>query len=193
MKKQKQLLFLAIAISTALLAARCAKIETYYLDQETKDYLLFDVGSYWIFQDSATLKTDSIVVTSIKHRIMHPISEGQDEVEVYYIDYTCFDKDTNWLINGMLGSHASDLPDDFSTLRYRFIYTGGPVGTGTYKAYYETYSIANFIFSDVKKFSYYGYEIFFAKHIGCIRFEINTNETDTVYNLIRYNVKPYNK
>ncbi|MDR1345587.1 MAG: hypothetical protein LBK03_02655 [Bacteroidales bacterium] len=186
---------MAIAISTALLAARCTKPKTYYLEQETKDYCLFDVGSYWIFQDSATLKTDSLVITKVTREMVPVCPECGEDLEVYDILYAYFQEDTSILMYGMLRCHTGDSPDDFSVLPYQSVYTDKPVGTGSYKAYYESYSIANFTYSDVKEFSLerYGLDMFFAKHIGCIRFEINTNETDTVYNLIRYNIKPYNK
>ncbi|MDL2309207.1 hypothetical protein LJC53_06465 [Bacteroidales bacterium OttesenSCG-928-C03] len=32
------------------------------IDQESKDYCLFAEGSYWIYQDSATLDIDSVVI-----------------------------------------------------------------------------------------------------------------------------------
>ena len=37
------------------------------IDQESKDYCLFAQGSYWLYQDSATLKIDSTVVVGISY------------------------------------------------------------------------------------------------------------------------------
>ncbi|MDR1345586.1 MAG: hypothetical protein LBK03_02650 [Bacteroidales bacterium] len=203
MKKKKQILFLAIAISTALLAARCAKPAKCYLDQETKDYLLFDVGSYWIFQDSATLKTDSIVITDIRYHITHAVSEGGNEIEAYSIDYACFYEDTNVLITGNLysGCGTDNFKVDF--LRNYFAYVSGNVGyigAGVgYENYYHSYMAGNCMYNDVKQFGSFSmqqgqtHKIFFARHIGFIRDKTVTDTIPFTSNLIRYNVKPYNK
>jgi hypothetical protein len=204
MKKQKQLLFLAIAIGITLLAARCAKIETYYLDQETKDYCLFDVGSYWIFQDSATLKTDSIVIIDIKHDFMHGVSTGYNNVETYDIQYACFYVDTSILISvilqGVSDYFCRTLPYHFESWDSlsRFPYASCFIYNKSMDAYYLSYSISNVTYYEVKQFSNFGYRHhfkgFYAKHVGSIRNEMTTDdEQHIIYNLIRYNVKPYNK
>jgi hypothetical protein len=38
----------------------CDNCPSYHMDQEFKDYLVFSQGSYWVYQDSATLNIDSI-------------------------------------------------------------------------------------------------------------------------------------
>ena len=37
-----------------------------YVDQESKDYCLFGIGSYWVYQDSVTLETDSVVIYDVE-------------------------------------------------------------------------------------------------------------------------------
>jgi hypothetical protein len=206
MKKQKQLLFLAIAISTALLAARCAKPQTIYIDQETKDYCLFDVGSYWIFQDPATLKTDSIVIIDIKHKFVNGVSTSYNNVEHYDIHYACFYEDTSILMmkvitdDGVL--HISYLDSSFfikdSLIRFPYVFY--LVYNKKY-AYYPSYSICNTTYYEVKQWSYkpnfnyrqYECNVYLAKHIGFICCELAAENISMKRNLIRYNIKPYNK
>jgi hypothetical protein len=42
----------------------CKNCPQYYTDQEFREYLVFPIGSYWIYQDSATSNTDSIYLFS---------------------------------------------------------------------------------------------------------------------------------
>jgi hypothetical protein len=42
----------------------CKNCPQYYTDQEFRGYLVFPIGSYWIYQDSATSNTDSIYLFS---------------------------------------------------------------------------------------------------------------------------------
>jgi len=37
------------------------------VDQESKEYCLFGQGSYWVYQDSATLELDSVVITNVSY------------------------------------------------------------------------------------------------------------------------------
>jgi hypothetical protein len=206
-KKKKQLLFLAIAISTALLAARCAKPQTIYIDQETKDYCLFDVGSYWIFQDPATLKTDSIVIVDIKHDFMHGASTGYNNVETYVIQYACFYEDTSILMMKVIEddgvydiSHLDSSVFFIKDSLIRFPYAFYLRYNKKY-AYYPSYSICNTTYYEVKQWFYKPYlnpqqcecNVYLAKHIGFICCELAAENISMKRNLIRYNVKPYNK
>jgi hypothetical protein len=198
------------------MAARCAKPEKYYIDQETKDYCLFDVGSYWIFQDSATLKTDSRVVIDVRH-LMQSSSHRGYIAELYDIDYEWHYQDTNIQIMGDLICYPP-IENLFSLILSSEYYSGDlPVyyhyhndNIGTehgvrsnkyvlYENFHAFYDVANCRYYNVKQFSASSYKsapeskAFYAKYVGFIRNERLTDTGRIVSNLIRYNVKPYKK
>lgn len=35
---------------------------TYYIDQDTKDFCIFNVGSWWVYQDSASGQRDTVTI-----------------------------------------------------------------------------------------------------------------------------------
>jgi hypothetical protein len=50
--------------------------------QEMKDYLWFDTGSYWVYEDSATNQLDSIVISSTQETTVEDRNNGK-----HYADY----------------------------------------------------------------------------------------------------------
>ena len=48
------------------------KTPKYYLPQDLKDYVMFPVGSYWVYKDSLSGATDSIVLTKQETYIEEP-------------------------------------------------------------------------------------------------------------------------
>jgi hypothetical protein len=205
MKKKKQLLFLAIAISTALLAARCAKPQTIYIDQDTKDYCLFGEGSYWIFQDSATLKTDSLVITKVYYSIVDE-SESLD-YEEYCLKYSLFNDTTllekrDALVNRTLSYTFIRLPFRFPINHFPYLSGKKEYYNLHYSQFVPVYSLGSSIFTDVKIFLYsdplvntneYNKYFYWAKHIGPIKMTGIIGGKPVTFNLIRYNIKPYNK
>ncbi len=55
---------ISLFIIALLILTACGKNDkeysTYYLSQEYKDYVVYKVGSYWIYEDSASKSVDSI-------------------------------------------------------------------------------------------------------------------------------------
>jgi len=72
--KPKKILFLILAIICCI-AADCGKDNdkpTYYMPQDFKDYVMYPVGSYWVYEDSISGETDSIVLTKQETFIEKP-------------------------------------------------------------------------------------------------------------------------
>ncbi|MDI6832759.1 MAG: hypothetical protein QMD02_02790 [Bacteroidales bacterium] len=69
--KSKFLLFILI-ISILFLASGCKKKPTYYMLQEFKDYVMYPVGSYWVYEDSISGNIDSINLIDYKIYIFDP-------------------------------------------------------------------------------------------------------------------------
>ncbi|MCL2290440.1 MAG: hypothetical protein FWC34_07035 [Bacteroidetes bacterium] len=61
-EKKMFALWTILLLSGFLSACWKPKEYKYLIDQETKDYCLFGESSYWIYQDSATLNVDSVVI-----------------------------------------------------------------------------------------------------------------------------------
>jgi hypothetical protein len=218
-----KLIFLACAAIVMAAACRKAKVYEVNIDQETKDYCLFDEGSYWIFQDSATMETDSISICEISYKEISEDFFDTYIVDDYQISYNCFMKDTiisfwgtlrNYPVGGELdkedlSSLISNLYIPAHILPYPqldFYYHSGKIGTTKneieYASFSSNYSTIQKTFNDVKIFlkhnylysnALFPYQIYWAKHVGPIRIEIMNEEQIIVYNLIRYNVKPYKK
>ena len=211
----------AVVPSTVLISAlllfvvgSCKAPKPYPINQETKDYCLFDVGSYWVFQDSATLKTYSITITGIRPDKIWECPECENSREAYYIHYTCFYNDTNETSTGCLINDFSRIDyleviyffSNSFQIPFYFNYHSGNIGTTEtasrlglqvcYENFYSSYEMNNHTYTDVKLFSFgreQKHNMYFAKHIGFIRSEIITPEERVTLNLIRYSVKPYKK
>ncbi len=71
--KTKFYLFVLI-ISFLCLASDCGRYNrpTYYMPQDFKDYVMYPVGSYWVYEDSISGETDSIVLTEQETFIEEP-------------------------------------------------------------------------------------------------------------------------
>lgn len=64
----------------------CKKEEhkTYYLPEPMKEYICFDAGSYWVFQDSLTGNSDSVNLTESTIKMLQ---DQSSDVEVLYQYY----------------------------------------------------------------------------------------------------------
>ena len=71
--KSKFYLFILI-ISILCIASDCDRDNrpTYYMTQDFKDYVMYPVGSYWVYVDSISGETDSIVLTEQETFIEEP-------------------------------------------------------------------------------------------------------------------------
>ena len=71
MKKRKFFYYNTIMIiSLLLLLSGCDSWPTDLeanIDQESKDYCLFAEDSYWVYQDTATLETDSLLILNVSY------------------------------------------------------------------------------------------------------------------------------
>ena len=178
------------------------------IDQESEDYCLFGVGTSWIFQDSATMK---IFVVAIQNPITYGISESNNGVTGYQYEtsVTLHSQDVIQdikveLTSRIMADYKNTKPCgifivDYKTI-YPVMYHSGNIGEFydaprlTFIEKKSQYSINGITFNDVKIFEGYRKHTFYwARHIGLIRYEQYDpdNETFNIYNLIRYNVKPY--
>ncbi|MCK9499623.1 MAG: hypothetical protein GX793_00730 [Bacteroidales bacterium] len=95
-------LFLII-IAVALFYYGCdSSGKTIHIDQETKDYCLFKQGSYWIYQDSATLETDSIVIETNPYFTSGKGGGTTDAWETYTYSTYVQNNNTNNLYNTII-------------------------------------------------------------------------------------------
>jgi hypothetical protein len=188
-----------------LIFSSCIKTHTHHISQENKEYFLFDVGSYWIFQDSATLEIDSMVVTNVEYRMWTVYGN------VFYYDVDCYGIDLDIFRNGIKTSNTGmsifgdKKIDMFLELFFKYshyYYFGGSIGkthyfdAGSavhYKAFYESYFLHDSLtVYDVKLFSNGDFmSSYWARDVGPVRFE-GFDDIGAPYNLIRYNTKPYN-
>ncbi len=174
------------------------------IDQESKDYCLFAPGSYWIYQDSATLKEDSVAINSISYMFTRSVESGYDceqyrfgvysNVPFLDVRLTTGDADGSLLkpcilSTGTLGVkyHNGEVGECFNYPDLVLLERKNSCILN------ETTYIDVKIFKDPNTYTETEKIIYWAKHIGLIREEIYTNDSITVKNLIKYNVKPYNQ
>jgi hypothetical protein len=154
------------------------------IDTESKDYCLFGQGSYWIYQDSATLKTDKVVIYETEYEHSYQANYGISYLwETYFMRCNHFIEDTLCQVNLLLTSMLIDdknvkngiikpiylVATGNSIDKYGIItysnYHNGIVGDFlcpfrgmgeclTYEMFYPTYQVNNKEFSNVKVFSY---------------------------------------
>jgi hypothetical protein len=202
---------LLLALVPLLMATTCNKKEkqypTYYMDQEFKDYTLFKVGSYWVYQDSATKQIDSVYL--YKQEIT--INDRRKIVDYNYQDvfenlYTSYYNDTIFRNGGAkLKGDTQSYCAYFEGMLTSFINAPylyfGSANEGTtfyhdgnliYLKFNDIITIGNTSYSNVKIFELIkeSYplqikKIFHAKHKGVIRKELFNGQ---VWNLIRYHV-----
>ena len=185
-----------IVLLLSMLLNACFKLEELRIDQESKDYCLFKEGSYWIFQDSATHKIDSVV---INQEISYEFSQdGEYKRESYSTRVTSYSQDniSSWKVRLVSRfENCAFISDLFATMYHN----GGEFEK--IPNYHDVilvnkkdhYSITGITYSNVKIFEQNTIEriniFFWAKHIGLIRTEIYKDDNIIVKNLIRYNVK----
>ncbi len=72
--KTRMLFVLPIVMASLFLTFSCREPEKeiFYMPQEFKDYVMFPVGSYWVYEDSASGAIDSIYLKSSEIEIFEP-------------------------------------------------------------------------------------------------------------------------
>ena len=213
MKKIKLIYKISIVLLLSISLSACFKPKEILIDQESKDYCLFGEGSYWIYQDSATLKVNNIVIDM---PIIHEfIPFGGYNGEVYSTNISLYSHNDVRSLEVSLTTKFADPKllkpsvlwlSKESLNNWGFYYHSGEIekhipyvrpNTLILIEKKDNYSINGVKYSNIKIFeSSYLEErkrCYWAKHIGLIRTEIYKNDSVIVKNLIRYNVKPYNQ
>ena len=192
------------------------KYEYEYISQEAKDYCMFEEGSYWIYQDSVTSNVDSVILTKTLLEYQEKAWEMNFHTitECYNGDYYHYLSDTSIFLSDRIdpwggGFLAISFNLGVQDLEKNMILGVSAIDRYAQTSYLPSYSIEENNFDNVKivwqKYpirhpgAYYtsDYHIrsYWVKNIGLIRYEIYNpnNEILNTYNLIKYNVKPYNK
>ena len=88
------LMFILVLVLSAL---SCRKPITYYMPQDLKDYCMFPVGSWWVYEDSISGEKDSIVLVEQGARIFWKENYynaitlmGNDDDESLHVAYDLF-------------------------------------------------------------------------------------------------------
>ena len=202
MKKMKLFcnkLCILFLLSTCLVSCFKPKYSYEYIDQETKDYCIFKEGSYWIYQDSVTNNTDSVILT---RALLKWEERGHHNMTEYYDrEYWHYFSDTSIRLYSFMHplrfpviifNSGIDYYEKFITIPHP-----EPIFLSSISI---PYTVGENIFNNVKISKVqdpfgenYRAQFYWVKHIGIIRYEIYNfnNEILNTYNLIRYNVKPY--
>jgi hypothetical protein len=192
------------------------KYDNEYISQEAKDYCMFEEGSYWIYQDSVTSNLDSVILTKtlLEYQEKEWEMNYHTITECYKSDYYHYLSDTSIILYN--GIYATS-PAGISIIAFNFgiqdleknmILGISAIDSHTQTSYLPSYSIEENNFDNVRivwqKYpirhpgAYYTTDYYirsyWVKNIGLIRYEIYNpnNEILNTYNLIKYNVKPYN-
>jgi hypothetical protein len=187
---------LLLALVPLLMATTCNKKEkqypTYYMDQEFKDYTLFKVGSYWVYQDSATKQIDSVYLYK------QTIAVSNYGKEIGYNAEYFREELRSSLFDTLLGGGGKPLEKAGHTYRFGrlndflnssvFFY----VGINKFSNIELLKLVDTMNHTQVKVFkieqeeySYQPHKTYYSKHIGLVRSELFNGQ---VWNLIRYHV-----
>jgi hypothetical protein len=183
-----------------LLYSACNKVFDADIDQESKDYCLFGQDSYWVYQNSTTFETDTVVISDVSYKKTGNLCLWEE----YTMITRCFlNSHNNIYYSGsyVLTSQYSDYTNvkygnihiqlicrnkideiyfdsmykDYTNYRngsFRYNYYDGI----NYENYYENYQVENKAFSKVKVFlspfsQSYQIRTYWAKNVGIIRTE----------------------
>ena len=174
------------------------KTEYFYLDQEVKDYYVFKEGCYWIYQDSATNSTDSVVLKQVAHdfeKRRNNFGNIMYLYETYKNNYHHYLYDTSVVFTHSVAFDRPVRVDPFQMIAFSFensnIVTNRIFGIPFKNIKYSLieYSILENTFNNVMVGGD-TVKSYWAKNIGLIRYEIYSSDTTILntYNLIKYNV-----
>lgn len=172
MKKLKFLIILIVLFmsSCEFFLGKEQPAQYYYMSDEFKSYVMFPVGSWWVYQDSITGQTDTLTL----------LFQAVDMVE--YADNV----------------HVEQLFQDFGYGRYpmntvcgkEIMYMGDPriyicienigdtvCGDMIYKAHLDTLILNNCKFTDMKHYNVGGIDEFWCPYIGVVKYKATTSDT----------------
>jgi hypothetical protein len=182
----------------------CRSYSYEYINQEVKDYFTFKERSYWIYQDSVTNNIDSVVLIQSLFKFIEDDGEWGHifMVETYESKYCHYLSDTSIFLSYLLNFWDYRFPTISFNSGIQDVEKNRILWFSYYNStdYLHSYNIGENIFDNVKiqkntPIRDYSTKSYWVKNIGLIRYEIyNSNdEIINTYNLIKYNVKPYNK
>ena len=204
---------LGTVILLGILLNACFKprYEYVYIDQEIKDYCIFNESSYWIYQDSITNNVDSVVLMQSSLEFVKRSGEwGNNRIlESYKSEYCHYLSDTSMVFSNNYSDEVLFpivvFDSEIQNREKNIILRVSPGGIYSTSYYLPSYNIKENIFNEVKvllannvirgEISDYSIKCYWVRSIGLIRYELyNSNEEIlNTYNLVKYNVKPYNQ
>ena len=200
MKPIKQIFQTCILLLLLGCFTSCYKNVYYRIDQETKDYCLFDDGSYWMYLDSATMGINIVSVDGQPSYEMDGFEGFHFEYSRTYFSF--YSQDTTFNYSAALNASYSHKKDTIVLLErfdHEAMYHNKNIGyniQGLELLEIKDSCIINSKkFYDVKVFksSRHDKGYYWAKHVGLIREETYSNDSIiAVRNLIQYKVWPYN-
>jgi hypothetical protein len=179
------------------------KSTTYYVDNEIKEWVLFQKDSYWIYVNEKTQKQDSAYIKMIpREAVSLPWQESADCFEAYYYEVTNsffldvgIQRDYDQSVAKLTSFFPTEGPFPGLT---SIILTNPLIDTTKNPALIQiidTMVINNNIFTNVlhtrNTSNYYNHlqnDYYFAKNIGLVRYSIKTNSFDSTWSLMRYHV-----
>jgi len=208
---------LKLIIVLSLLFSGCEekdKIPYDRISDETKDWIFYKTDSYWIYQDSASCQTDSIVVeSSYVKKKYHEQSMPKFDANYYYdellINYNkknYYSLVKEYMVSGSWLSRVynSGIIYCFFDLEHQelgleityYNSDGDEEGSTTLLTYYDTYFVHyNVKFNNVMEIKIEDYirkctnYYFLAKHVGIIEKKVVTDTTSQTWNLIKWDVE----
>ena len=183
------LLFLAALICIASNCKKNEKIPTYYMTQDFKDYVVFPIGSYWVYEDSiSNAVVDSLYLFNF-HIRMQKNSKLKCIVEEM-IQYFYSSQNSN--VTAF--TFRSDEYYEYYGNGYYFDITINPTigftgASGQYYANFDSLKILDVWYKDViciKKYGVCELYNYWVKHIGIVKIENRTN--NTVLKLKNYHI-----
>ncbi|MDR2836290.1 MAG: hypothetical protein LBV69_08915 [Bacteroidales bacterium] len=190
-----------LAIILSVLMYGCHKNFQSYISTTTKSYCLFNSDSFWVYQDSATLKIDSVVLYNIIKEIK---TNDNIDKENYKLSFKNYLKDTILYTESTINSDFVDNRENQNYYFHNFV----DIYLKTYFCKCFGYRYINNILSFFDGKFYENYKLgetnfenviittnnideknimiktYWAENVGIIRYEINNN----VYKLINYKV-----
>ena len=185
----KKLIIYIIFILIFCIASDCKKQPEdkpiYYLDQEIKDYTMFPVGSYCVYEDSLSNNIDTLKIINQETKIIdmsYESSKWQD-FELHYTSSYFNDTIAGGGSAGSLESQGSCFYGEEGWVRFFSQKEPGYLWSNSllYKSYYDSLNIRNKWYDSVKVFKLsYSYSDaphyiiyhYYAKDIGLIKKEI---------------------
>jgi hypothetical protein len=176
------IIIIAFIISSAS-SCRKDKAPTYYIPQDLKDYCMFPIGSWWVYEDSISGEKDSIVL--MEQEILLVKNSGRKNYfyenlkHEFFSSYDTLLTGESWVTNENMyiyvsgwGTYCSD-DNEFSC-------TSNPY------FYYDTLNINNIKYFNIKVFRnvYPEFTYYWSLNIGRIRKEDKIN--NKIWNLKSY-------